>query len=209
MGRRDHPREDHAFSQAQRLDLGFQRSAVRAVPHQQEPDIVAGECGGLVKQFADIFLLCQTAHIHHDEGILGDAQAAAQNTRLDLIHGPGETAQVDACGDHVDGAVHLIPLQQTAHLDGRGDDAGGLIHHPPGKDGHSLAAPAAAGGEVMGIVFVHGMVGVDHGGAGEGGELPGDEECGKFTLGVDDIGSPRCQFLQKLRTGSGAQPAPG
>ena len=79
---------------------------------------------------------------------------------------------------------------------------------PAGEDGGGLLSKADVGGEIVGIVFVHRVVGVDQGNVQFLGDAPGQEEGGKLALGVDHVGAPLHKLPDPLPRQGRAQPGP-
>ena len=140
--------------------------------------------------------------------ILGEIPLLPQGC-LALRTAVPEGAQVHAGGDDLDPAVDAVPAQQLLHFSGRRDDAGRMAADPAGEGGDHIPAHPHTGGEVVGVVLVDRVVGVDDGHAQAVREGGGHPKGAEFALTVDDIRLPGGQFPQQASGAVHLQPRSG
>ena len=100
-------------------------------------------------------------------------------------------------------------LQQPADLAGGGDHAVRLPPHPAGEGRHRAPPPPDAGGEVVGVVLIYRVIGVDQGDVQLLGDAPGQEKGAELALGVDHIRSPLHQLPHPAARQRRAEPGAG
>ena len=122
---------------------------------------------------------------------------------------PAVKAQIHPCGDHLDAAFDAVAAQQGLHLPAGGHDAGRPAANPPGEGGDHVFAHPHAGGEVVGVVLIHRVVGVYNGHPQAAGDGVGHPEGAELALGVDHVRTPRQQLLKKASVPVNPQAGPG
>ena len=100
-------------------------------------------------------------------------------------------------------------MEQQPHLPRGDDDAVRLCRRPAGEHRHRLFPEADAGGKVMGVVLIDGVVGVDQGDVQLLRDAAGQEKGGELTLGMDHVGAPVHQLPDVLPAQGRPQPGAG
>ena len=124
-----------------------------------------------------------------------------------------ETLQPYTGGNHRNRTIHAIGIKNPLYLLGGSNNKICFFQNKPGKPCGSLLSPGPARAEIMGIIFIYRMIGMDNGYPQLCRYLPGNQEAAEFTLGMDDIRLPCNQLLiqpasrKAYRPGSGINPA--
>ena len=105
--------------------------------------------------------------------------------------------------------MHAVAGQQPLDFPGRRNDGVAGAADAAGEQFRQAAAHPAAGGKVVGVILVHGVVGMNQRGTGGFGQLPGRGKGAELALGVDHVGFPGGQGVQGTVQGGGAQPGAG
>ena len=206
LGRRDGPYENHAVSHAEALRLLFQHGALWAVADDEQNG--ARQILHRIDKFCCVFFLGQPSQAEQDGLVClfrRQAQAAAQG----IIPGHSKALQVQPRGDDTHRAVHAVARQQAADL-GRGSDdcvAVGADH--AGEQRRHLAPHAAAGGKVVGVIFVHRVIGVDKRCARSVRNPACRGKSAELALRVDNIRVPVDQITDGTIQCRGAHPGSG
>ena len=205
-----HAGKDHCRGlQPQIVGHLLQPGPVRTIPHQQQRHRAAAQGGPELQQLLDVLLLRKAPHAHQHSVFRRDAQAGPQNRPAHGIALLLEAPQVDARRHHEDRAANAIALQQSPHLAGGGDHAVHLGSYPAGESRHRTSAPPDAGGEVVGVVLIHRVVGVDQGDIQLLRDAAGQEKGAELTLGVDHIRPPVHQLPYPAARHGGAEAGAG
>ena len=103
-------------------------------------------------------------------------------------------AQIHPGGNHLDGGADVVVPQQQLHLPAGGHDAGGVAADPPGEGGHHIPPHPHAGGEIVGVILIDRVVGVNNRDAQPVGQGVGHPEGAELALGMDHVGPPGHQL---------------
>ena len=179
------------------------------IPHQQQRHRPLAQGLAQGQQLLHILLRRQTPYKqqHHPPG--RNVQAGPQHRLCHGVPWAPEPPQVDTAGNHQHRTIYAVAQQQMPHLAGGGNDAVGLADDPAAEGRRRPAAPADAGGEVVGIVLIHRVISVDQRYVQLLGNAPGQEEGGELTLGVDHIRAPLHQFPHPAARQGSPQPGTG
>ena len=129
--------------------------------------------------------------------VLGDVPLLPQCLpRLGIVILP-ERAQVHAGGDDLDPAVNAVPPQQLFHLLGGRNNARRMPADPAGKGSHHIPPHPAAEVQVVGVILVHRVVGMDNRRPQPVGQGRRHPERAELTLTVDYIRLPVRQLPEQ------------
>ena len=208
--RRDHPGKHHIRGgQAQALGHALQALAVRPVANQKQRHAPRAHVGPEAQKLIHPLLLGKPPHKDQHGPLPGNVQAGPEDRAAQGVRFPLEVAEVYARGHHEDGLLHAVALEEHPDLPRGGDKAVRMGGGPAGEDGGGLLSEADVGGEIVGIVLVHRVVGVDQGNVQFLGDAPGQEEGGELALGVDHVGPPLHDLPDPFPRQGGPQPGPG
>src|SRR5690606_25141876 len=186
--------EDDAFGDAGLLEDGDHVVAAGAVADDEGAGFGEGVegLGDGAREEAEVFFGGEAAEVADGGDVGGDVPAFAGAGGF----AGGDLAGVDAGGDDVDGDGDAARDDQFAHALAGGDDGVAAVGEAGGDFGGEVAGGLAFEREVVGVVFVEGVVREEDGDLAAGGCAQGGvaEEAG--VVGVDDVGADRKRVVE-------------
>ena len=177
----NHPCKNNAVCQLQMLYQLCQRCVFGTVPHHQKHRIRQIRHDRDKRRY--VLFFGKPAQIQQNLFVIGQVQPAPQG----IITRHSKAGQLQPSGKNLHRALHAISQKQAAYF-GRGGNYGiATVADAAGKKRRQPASHAAAGGKIMGVILIHGVVGVDQRRSGCPCQIPGRGEGAEFTLRMNNV----------------------